>query len=105
MLTQCPFCGFQLDRPLKNGVALCLHCNQIFESNLRNRLLAAGWCLRRFHWDWDRFSEHYKGDEKEALFIYSMVTTEGFTHDEVMQTLDKIGVDNFIKKLPDFDDK
>lgn len=93
-----------MQRPLKDGVAFCNHCGQIFESNLRNRLLSGSWCLRRHYWTKERFLEVYGVDETEATLIYSMVVLECFSHDEVLQALTAWGIDENVKTLPDFAD-
>lgn len=102
MIYHCPHCGYELLKPLKDGLALCPHCKQVFESNLRNRLLSASWSLRKTVWDFERFSKKFSGDPREAEFIFAMVVTECFSHDEVLEAFKHMGITEKTKKLPEF---
>ncbi len=100
MIFNCPFCGVDQAKPLKNGLALCNHCNQIFESNLRNKMLSAAWSLRRYHWGLDKLIEKYGNENHECEFIFAMVVNECFTYDEILKAFEEMKIDDNIKFLP-----
>lgn len=92
MIERCPFCGYELNRPVLDGLGYCGHCNRIVDSTLRNRLLSASWCLRRKCESYPAFQFHTRLLEHEAEFIYGLVAEDGHTHDEVLEILNGLGI-------------
>ena len=89
MISNCPFCGFQLSRQIKYGIKLCSHCNAIFETTHINKLLSAAWFLRKSrNVQLEQFKFFYDLTDEESDMLYKLVIEEGFTHDEVLSLID-----------------
>jgi hypothetical protein len=78
---------------LLNGLAGCLHCHRIFESNVPNKLLAASWLVRKnkYHGIEELISDT-KLLEHEAILVYSLVEDNCYSHDEFYDALKKLGI-------------
>lgn len=100
ILYNCPFCGFQLHSPLKNGISFCLNCNETFESNLRNELLSMSWGVRKYKWDFNKLADKHDNTDSKCNFVYAMVAEEKFSHDEVIELFSRMGITETIKKMP-----
>ena len=88
MITRCSFCGFELNNPLHDGIAFCCHCSRIIEASTKNKLLSAGWELRKNNGvSYERFKFESKLEEHEAELIYGLVAEDGRTHDELLVIL------------------
>lgn len=92
MIYACPNCGHQLARELNDGLAHCTHCNRIFDSSDYNRLLAAGWLVRRHNQSIDQLKFQMNLPEDEAILVCTFVGDHGYTHDEFQRLLKKLGV-------------
>lgn len=91
MINACPNCGHWLSNELKDGLAHCTHCNRIFDSSEYNRLLSAGWLVRKHRQGIDQL--RFQGiPEYEAILAYSFVGEYGYSHDEYQKVLKKLGV-------------
>ena len=89
MVTNCPFCGFLLNRPVKNGIKCCGHCHSFFETTNKNKLLSAAWAIQKEHnIHPDQFKFFHDLDDTEYQMVYNLVVEEGYNHDELLGLLD-----------------
>jgi len=70
MISICPFCGFELQRSLSDGLVYCHKCNHLIESNMKNKFLS----LFRFIdknpcCDMKKIKFQTQSDEDEILFV------------------------------------
>lgn len=96
MIHCCPFCGHDLQRVLKDGLAHCSHCSQIFGSSEFNRLLAASWFVRRRDLNLDQLIFHLNLTDKDAEFILEKIVDEGLSHQDFQNLLNKLNIDKSI---------
>lgn len=88
MILACPFCGFDFNNGLRDGVASCNHCGRIFDSNLTNLILSACWLLRKNKYaNIEQLKNDMKISEEDTLLIDSL--TE-LNHDELLKYLKKL---------------
>lgn len=92
MIYVCPNCGHSLHRQLNDGLAHCSHCNRIFDSSDFNRLLAAAWLVRRENLDVEQTIFRTRLSEDEAILVCTFVGDHGYTHEEFIRVLKKLGV-------------
>lgn len=92
MIQVCPHCGYQLQHILKDGLTNCVHCNQVFDSSDLNQLLSAAWHIRRQNWSLEQLKWHLKMDDALAILVYTFVADHGYTHEEFLKLLKKLGV-------------
>jgi hypothetical protein len=93
MINVCPFCGHLLAEALVSaGLTACLNCNKIIESSLYNRLLSAGWEVRKGNHDLSRLKFDQKLSEEEAILVLAFVSDHGFSHDDFQEVLKKLGI-------------
>lgn len=95
MILVCPFCGSQISQSLNDGISSCNHCNQIFDSCLFNRLLAASWLLKNNNYHGvEQLISDTKLPEHEAIFVYSFIVENLYSHDEFIKVLKMFGIAN-----------
>ena len=93
MIIACPHCGFYIPQILKDGLASCTHCNRVFDSSLKNRLLSASWLVRKNNYHGvDQLISDTKLPEHEAILVYSFVGDNLYSQEEFHQVLDKLGI-------------
>jgi hypothetical protein len=100
MIEYCPFCGHSLLRPLKDGIATCTHCSRVFDSCPFNRLLSAGWLMRKKGYDSVEELERAGIDPDEAILVNGFVGENGFSHEEFFKVLRKLGVSEKYAPVP-----
>lgn len=94
MIQVCPHCGFQLPEGLKEGLAHCVHCNQLFDSSDYNKLLSAAWQLRKHPLSLEDIKWQIKLDEDYAILAHTYICEYGYNHEEFNKLLKKFGVAN-----------
>jgi hypothetical protein len=78
---------------LVDGLACCTRCSRIIESSLQNRLLSASWLMRQNNYHGiDQLISDTKLSESEAIFVYSFVGDNFYSHDEFLQALNLFGI-------------
>lgn len=87
-------CGQELGERLSDGLSHCLRCNHIFDSSDLNNLLAAGWQCRKNHYSLEQLKCNCKLDEEMAILVYTFVADNGYSHEEFLRLLRKLGVAN-----------
>lgn len=93
MILACPHCGTPIPEPLGNGLASCLHCHRVFESNISNRLLSASWLVRKHGYHGiDELISDTKLAEHEAILVYSLVADNDYSHDEFQKAIKELGI-------------
>ena len=88
-MNYCPYCGHSLYQMLIEGISSCSHCNRIFDSTIRNRLLSVAWAIRHHYFksiEEIKFSNILT--DKEAEFVEKYVLDEGYSHDEFLKVVD-----------------
>jgi len=85
MISRCPNCGHELLRPIQWGIKSCTNCRIFFEADLTNRLLSAGWEIRKHPMGFDQFLFRTKLPDNEARFVYRHVGEDGLCHDEFLR--------------------
>ena len=91
MINVCPNCGHWLSNELNDGLAHCENCNRIFDSSDYNRLLSAGWLIRKHRQGVEQLQScGYL--EHEAIVAFSFVGEYLYNHDEFQKVLKKLGV-------------
>jgi hypothetical protein len=91
MIQTCPHCGYDIEHGLKDGLANCLHCNQVFDSSDYNKLLSAAWQIRKKNVT----LEHVRWmieDEDLSILVHTFVNDHEYTHAEFVKALKKFGV-------------
>lgn len=93
MILVCPHCGTGIPEGLSDGIASCLHCHRVFDSNLSNRLLSASWLVRKnkYHGVEELISDT-KLAEHEAILVYSLVEDNSYSHDEFQKAIKELGI-------------
>ena len=94
MIHSCPNCGFTLQHELKDGLSHCSHCSQVFDSSDFNRLLAAAWQIRKERMSLEKVKWEFKLGDDYSILIYTFVGEYGYTHEEIIKLLKKLGVAN-----------
>lgn len=94
MIQACPNCGHTLQQELNDGLTHCSHCNQIFDSSDFNRLLSAAWQIRREHLSLEQIKWQLKLGDDYSILVYTFVGEYGYSHDELINLLRKLGVAN-----------
>lgn len=93
MILVCPFCGADIPECLNDGIANCAHCSRVFDSSLPNRLLSASWLVRKRNYhDIQELISDTKLPEVEAILIYSLVSENFYSHDEVIKALRQLDI-------------
>lgn len=93
MILACPHCGTSMTQALQDGLAACPHCNRIFDSSLYNRLLSASWLVRKHSCHGvNQLVSDTKLPEHEAIFVYSFVVENCYSHDEFQKALKLFGI-------------
>ena len=93
MMYLCPFCGNQLDRELRNGIADCCHCHRVFDSCKYNQLSSAGWVLQKNpHVDLDRFIHMTKLCREDAILVFAFIVDNCYSHEEFQKYLRSLGL-------------
>lgn len=87
MIYFCPFCGYQLKRPLRDGITSCDSCNRNFDSLEPHRLLSSAWMFRRWNiYDLEILRNKCDlNDEETTLLKY--VVDQDLCHDEILKIL------------------
>lgn len=91
-LQLCPYCGHALPHTIKSGIGTCINCSRVFDTSPFNRLLSAGWLVRRQDICHESQLEAYGFSFEEAVFVIAFVSANGFSHDEFIKVLTKLGV-------------
>jgi hypothetical protein len=92
MMQVCPFCGYELQHELSDGLTHCSHCNQIVESSDLNQLLSAAWQVRKNHYSIQQIKWHTKLSDDMAILVYTFVSEYNYSHEEFLKFLNKLGV-------------
>ena len=97
MIYICPFCGSSLPKRLNDGIAACTHCGRIFDSSTFNRLLSAAWILKKNpSLSLERIQFQSQLSESEAIFVYTYITEYGYSHDDFIKVMKKLGINQRI---------
>ena len=91
MIKTCPHCGHDIEKVLKDGLANCLHCNQVFDSSDYNKLLSVAWQIRKNNVT----LEHVRWmiqDEDLSILVHTFVNDHEYTHAEFVKALKKFGI-------------
>jgi hypothetical protein len=93
MIHACPFCGC-LVQTLIDGLASCPKCSRVFTNTLFTRLLSASWLVRNntYHGIEELISDT-KISEPEAIFVYSFIAENLYSHDEFLRVLKAFKID------------
>ena len=92
MIYACPNCGFELERQLNDGLIYCTHCHRLIDSSDFNRLLSAGWLLRRRYQNIEQVKYHMQLTKDEAILVETYVCDHGYSHEEFIRLLKFLGV-------------
>ena len=92
MISYCPYCGHSLKKVLTGeGFSTCSHCNRLFDSCRKNRLLSAAWAVRKRHlFCLEQLEFYYKLEPDELKIIEKYIIEEGYSHDEFLKAIDLI---------------
>ena len=88
----CPHCGFELLHELNDGLTQCNHCSQVFDSSDLNRLLSAGWLVRKNNFSIEQIKWHCKLDDDLCILVYTFVNDYSYSNQDFYAFLKKIGV-------------
>ena len=94
MIIACPYCGKYIPQILKDGLASCTHCNQIFDSSLKNRLLSASWLVRKNNYSIDQLISDTRLPEHEAILVHSFIGENCYSIEDFSRVLNRLGIDN-----------
>lgn len=94
MIFVCPNCGNQLDHSVNNGLTICTKCSYLVHNNIYNKLLSAGWILRKERFNIDRLKSEMKLDEDETILIQAFVGDNLYGHEELRRVLKKFNIDS-----------
>lgn len=84
----------EISEALTNGLAFCMHCNRVFNSSLKNRLLATSWLVRKNNYHGlDQLISDTKLSESEAIMVYSFVVENEYSPQEFEKVLKQFGID------------
>lgn len=93
MIYTCPHCGQKLSQTLKDGITSCTNCERVFDSNFKNKLLSAAWVVRNENPQTiEKFQLMTKLSVEEAVLVYSFVFYFGYSHDEFLAAIKKLGL-------------
>ncbi len=94
MIQLCPSCGHSLSKPICDGITSCLNCHRVFDTCRFNRLLSAGWLVRRRHYDEvdDLVRQGYTAEDAELVIRF--VVENQCSPEEFAAELKRIGVSN-----------
>jgi hypothetical protein len=92
MIYLCPFCGHMLPKTLAEGSSTCVNCHRIFDSTPFNKLLSAGWLVRK-----EKIAEEtgllkYGCSEALSGVAIKLVYEMGLSHEQLIKALKEIGV-------------
>jgi len=83
MILLCPYCGYNLPKPLNSGIASCVNCQRVFDSCNNNQLLSAAWYIRKHDvLDAEYLSYRCGLDVNDAEFVLVHVYDECMNHEE-----------------------
>lgn len=89
----CPECGFSLKKPLHHGAAQCGNCCVVFTSSSYNRILSAGWSVRKRHYVDASQLQRDGYTSLESELAISLVYTQELSHDELVVALKRLGIE------------
>lgn len=92
MIDLCPFCGHRLYQALGDGIATCNNCSRVFDSCPLNRLLSAGWVVRKKNYDDPQDLVREGFTEEEAYVAICFVYENEYSPDEYLKALRSLGV-------------
>jgi len=104
MIHLCPFCGHVLPHNLRDGIATCINCSRVFDSTPFNRLLSAGWMVRKEHISCIERLVSYGFKEEEAILAVTFVHENCMSHEDYVKALKNIGVSQ-VCLLDDLEEK
>lgn len=88
MIYLCPFCGRPIGKTLREGLATCENCWQVFEANYHNTFLSAAWVARREHvWDAELLQVKCGVSSSDAEMIIEFITEKAYSHEEFLKLL------------------
>jgi hypothetical protein len=87
-------CGHDLPESLNDGLTHCCHCSQVVDSSEMNVLLSAAWMVRKNRYSQEQLKCNCKLDPDLALLVHSFVSENGYSHEEFLRVLKKLGVAN-----------
>lgn len=99
MIKVCPFCGHSLQKELQDGLTSCCNCEQVFDANDFNKLLSAGWLVRKHHYNREQLKWHTKLDDELITLIMAFVSENSYSHQELLQFLQRISRFSHNQKL------
>lgn len=94
MIQVCPQCGQELQEQLNDGLAHCSRCSHVFDSSDLNNLLSAGWQCRKNHFSVEQLKFNCRLDEELAILVHTFVSENGYSHEELLRLLRRLGVAN-----------
>jgi predicted amidophosphoribosyltransferase len=92
MMYACPNCGFELEHKLNDGMISCTHCFRLIDSSDYNRLLSAGWLIRRRKQNIEQIKYQMQLSQEEADLIEAYVYDQGYSHEDMVKLLKSMGV-------------
>jgi hypothetical protein len=87
MIQLCPYCGHVLPTALRDGISNCLNCARVFDSCEFNKLLSAGWLVRKQHITDEQVLVRYGFTEAEAVLALAFVLEKQYNHDDYVKAL------------------
>jgi len=66
MIYVCPNCGHSLSHPLKDGIAICINCCNLFDSSQQSILLSAAWITRKKNYTFEQLVDKLSLTHHEA---------------------------------------
>lgn len=92
MIHVCPFCGHELETALTDGLTHCAHCQHTIDSSDLNKLLAAGWQIRKHHYSLEQIKHIAKLSDDFAILVQTYVGEYEYSQEEFLKLLKKLGV-------------
>lgn len=91
MIKLCPYCGFKLKPPLRDGIKGCDNCLRVFDCSCYHKLLSASWLYKNWHIDICTIREQCELNDCETALVEKYVVDRGFTHDDLLKVFKKLG--------------
>lgn len=88
MIYNCPFCGYNVSRAIKNGITTCNHCNRVFDSSSYCKVLSTSWFVRKNNLcDIETVKSNFELTDFEAGLIEKYIINEDYCHDDFIKAL------------------
>lgn len=90
MIIICPYCGFDLKRPLNDGICYCSHCNHTIKSTTKTKLLSLFKYINKSNnLNIDKIKFETRSDMDEILLAYSFAVDHNYSNEEFVNMLNK----------------